>query len=139
MNRLLATFFTLLFFTQIQSSYSQVTETKWLEGTWLGEGYQPGALNQKTWDINLIYDYQKQDISINYPTFPCSGYWKLVNADKNKAEFIEYITEGQTLCVKEEKVIVTKINEEYITVSYFIAEYDGVAAFSTLRKNKAKK
>ncbi len=136
MNRFLLTFFTFVFFIQVQSSFSQVAKTKWLEGTWIGEGYQPGALNQKTWEINLIYDNQKKEININYPTFPCSGYWKLVKANKNKAEFVEYITEGQTLCVKEEKVVVTKINEEYITVSYFIAEYDGVAAFSTLRKKK---
>ena len=136
MNRFFVAFFSFVFFFQIQTSFGQVAKVKWLEGTWIGEGYQPGALNQKTWEIHLTYDCQKKEININYPSFPCSGYWKLIKADNSKAEFMEYITEGQNLCVKEEKVIVTKVNEEYITVSYFIAEYDGVAAFSTLRKKK---
>lgn len=136
MKKLIIIFIGIFILFSNQAVFGQVQNTKWLDGTWVGEGYQPGALTQQTWQIILVYDYQKQEIIISYPSFPCSGYWTLEKADKQIAIFTEKITEGKNLCVNEEKVIVTRIDDEYITVSYFIAELDGVAAFSTLRKKK---
>lgn len=114
---------------------AQHNKTKWMDGIWWGIGYQPNALNHQDWQIFLRYDYANNSIEINYPDFPCSGHWKLVKADKNKAEFIEYITEGEKLCNNEGKIIITRIDDNYITVSYFLPKLvDGVLAFSTLQK-----
>ena len=117
--------------------YSQIKKTKWLDGTWVGIGYQPGFGEQSAWDIELTYDYQNEEFNINYPSFPCSGYWNLKKADKNKAEFIEYITDGKSLCQNGNTIIVTRIDEEYITISYFLPNYNiGLTAFSTLHKKE---
>jgi len=117
--------------------HAQYNKTKWIDGTWYGIGYQPYSNDPQQWDIYLYYDSKSQNIEINYPDFPCSGHWKLVKANKNKAEFIEYITEGETLCNNEGKIIITRIDENYITVSYFLPKIvEGIIAFSTLTKSK---
>ena len=85
--------------------------------------------------IFLDYDYNNNTITINYPDFPCSGHWKLVKATENQAEFIEYIENGKDLCNDQGKIILTKIDERYITISYFLPDImDGVIAFSTLER-----
>lgn len=121
------------------STQAQHNKTKWLDGSWTGSGYQSAALNHSVWAINLDYDFENEVIKIDYPDFPCGGYWKLVKADKNKAEFVEYIDNGKTLCNDQGKVIVTRIDENYITISYFLPELmEGVIAFSTLEKLNQK-
>ncbi len=114
---------------------AQNKKTEWLNGSWNGIGYQPLALNHDVWNIYLNYDNQNEVITIEYPDFPCSGHWKLVSANKNIAEFVEYIEEGKELCNDQGKIIVTKIDEKYITISYFLPEiFDGVIAFSTMER-----
>ncbi|MDD3741464.1 MAG: hypothetical protein PHH30_09495 [Bacteroidales bacterium] len=114
---------------------AQHNKTKWMDGDWWGVGYQPNANNSPAWDIYLYYDLKSKSFLISYPDFPCSGHWKLVKANKHKAEFIEYITEGETLCNNEGKIIITRIDDNYITVSYFLPKItNGPIAFSTLKK-----
>jgi hypothetical protein len=118
---------------------AQFNKTKWMDGNWWGVGCQPYALDHQDWEIFLTYNYENKTIKISYPEFPCSGHWKLVKANKNKAEFIEYITEGENLCNNEGKVIITRIDDNYITVSYFLPKVvEGVIAFGTLQKLKEK-
>ncbi len=107
-----------------------------MDGDWYGIGYQPNANNAQAWDIYLYYDLKSKSFLISYPDFPCSGHWKLVKANKHNAEFIEYITEGETLCNNEGKIIITRIDDNYITISYFLPKVtNGVIAFSTLKKS----
>lgn len=117
------------------TAYSQMRKINWLEGTWTGIGFQANALTQNTWEIILTYNKEAGQLSIEYPSFPCNGYWELQEASRHKAVFIEYIAEGKNRCQDEGIVVVTKIDENYITVSYFTTiRHDGVVAFSTLRK-----
>jgi hypothetical protein len=134
-NFLIALAVLLICCLSITDLQAQHKKTKWLDGSWVGVGYQPVALSQTTWEIFLDYDYDNNIITINYPSFPCSGHWKLVKADKNKAEFIEYIDEGKEYCNDLGVIIVTRIDERYITISYFLPEVmDGEIAFSTMEK-----
>ncbi|MCK5536944.1 MAG: hypothetical protein KAI79_08965 [Bacteroidales bacterium] len=119
----------------VSNSYSQHKNTKWLDGKWVGVGFQPEASSNNAWDICLNYNYSSKSIKITYPSFPCGGHWKLQEADKNKAVFIEYITTGKTKCQSNGKVIVTKIDDNFISVSYFYPGLaDGVVSFSTLQR-----
>lgn len=118
-----------------EKAFAQHSKTKWLNGIWAGVGYQPDALNQTAWKIVLDYNYSTKEIRIDYPSFPCGGNWRLVKADNNKAVFIENITDGKEKCLDQETVVITKIDENYITVSYFLPEkFKGVISFSTLQK-----
>jgi len=126
-----------------QNSFAQtgvapsLDETDWLNGSWTGIGVQPGALNQVVWEIVLSYDTATKKILISYPTFPCSGYWELQRGDKQKAIFIERITEGKDKCQDANTVVLTRINENYVTISYFYPSMsDALSSFSTLTKVK---
>ena len=130
-------FFTFLLLSTVgvENIYAQYSKTEWLDGTWFGVGYQANALSQNTWNINLVYNHSTKEIKIEYPTFPCGGYWKLQEASRHKAVFVEYITDGKNLCQNEGTVVVTKIDENFVTVSYFLPNLvEGVVAFSTLQK-----
>lgn len=108
-------------------------KTKWLEGTWIGTGYEPDI--QAHWETKLDFNLNEPIFRISYPSFPCSGTWRLLEANKTQAKFIEYITENAELCQNEGTVIVTKINDEFISVAYFLPEYsDDVIGFTVLRK-----
>lgn len=122
--------------TDEKSNKKEITkELNWLSGAWIGEGYQPGALNQKTWTIKLNFNLSTNEILIEYPTFPCSGFWKLEKADNRQAVFIEYITEGKTLCQDAGKMVITKIDDTNISYAAFLPQFQkGVIAFSVLEK-----
>ncbi len=124
-----------IFFISTYSTdlYSQHRKTKWLDGTWTGLGYQPDVMS--SWKIRLDYNYTTKEIKIYYSTFPCGGYWKLEKASRNKAVFTEYISNGVNKCQNKSTIIVTKINEKFVAVSYFYPEFTKrVIAFSTLEK-----
>jgi hypothetical protein len=116
-------------------SYAQ-KQIKWLHGTWTGIGYQPAALTQQVWPINLSYGKEKESFSIVYSSFPCNGNWEFVKGDKNRAEFIERIKNGTDKCANNLKVIVTVIDQTHVSVSYFYAGSPDVDAFSVLTKRE---
>ena len=106
---------------------------KWLEGTWVGFGYEPNS--QDHWLAKMDYTLDNGVFQISYPSFPCAGNWQLLSSDKHQAKFIEYITENTSLCQDEGSLIVTKISDEFISVAYFLPELsDDVIAFAVLRK-----
>jgi len=115
-------------------SLAQFRKTKWLDGTWTGTGFQPNA-TVDTWKIVLSYDSSKKYSQIEYPGFPCGGYWELVDATRHKAEFKEHLTKGKDRCQDSGKIIITKIDDNFVTISYFYPEFTKkVVAFSTLEK-----
>lgn len=115
----------------------QFKKTEWLNGTWYGIGFQPNEIESAFWTIALKYDYSAKKISISYPSLNCGGYWKLESANSNKAVFVEYLGYGLTRCVNESKVVITKIDDEFITVSFFNPGIiKGVVSYSTLEKVK---
>lgn len=119
-------------------AYSQSKKIKWLDGVWVGVGYQPPT--KSNWQIKLEVNASENSILIDYPDLECSGKWEIKSLKKNKkSEFEEIILEGLNVCDNHVKVIIQPIDEHYLSVSYFLPSYDGVAAFSVLRKQVTEK
>lgn len=110
---------------------------KWIHGSWEGVGYQ--SPTNSAWKIELHCDTAKNNFSINYPSLECSGHWKLLESETNRIVLVEQITEGQDKCDNNVKVIVNYVDEQYISVSYFLPKYiDNVVAYSVLKRKDKK-
>lgn len=120
-------------FLTITISVSAQKIPSWATGNWTGVGYQSNALIKSVWPIELIFD-TSNEISVNYPSFPCSGNWQVVSADNCQVVFKEIITEGADKCENNGKVIITKIDKDHISVAYFYEYQDDIVAFSVLTR-----
>jgi hypothetical protein len=130
--------FLLALFMMFSVAVSAQSSAPWLGGNWQGIGYQ--APTDTHWPIELTYDQESKLLQVNYPSLSCSGHWELVETKEGYAEFVERITAGQQNCDNNVKVVVTRIDEEYISIAYFLPDlYDGVVAYSVLRKMKVQK
>ena len=110
---------------------------EWSNGVWEGVGYQ--APTNSTWRIDLSYDKSKDSISIGYPSLNCSGHWELLDARENRLVFVEKITEGVDNCDNNVKVVVNYVDENYISIAYFIPLiFDNVVAYSVLKRKQKK-
>jgi hypothetical protein len=128
----------LAFFMTLSIGLSAQSSAPWLGGDWQGIGYQ--APTDTHWPIELTYDQGSKMLQVNYPSLSCSGHWELVETKEGYAEFVERITTGQQNCDNNVKVVVTRIDEEYISIAYFLPDlYDGVVAYSVLRKANTQK
>jgi len=107
----------------------------WLHGNWKGIGFQPSGYESSVWEIEFSYNNKTGEAVINYPTLECSGTWKLVKVESNAAIFHEELTSGLDVCENGGKVVVTRVDDNYVSVSYFYPElYNGVISFSTLER-----
>lgn len=111
-------------------------ELKWLEGEWLGTGYQLDAYSNSTWPIELNINLDKKTCQINYPTLDCSGKWQLVNGNYHSATFMEKITEGKTKCYSGGKLVLTLVDENHLSYSFFYPDSGKLGASSTLINKK---
>jgi hypothetical protein len=100
----------------------------WMQGEWRGIGYQLNTGG--TWSIHLKAN--KDRVSIAYPSLECSGNWQVIKADKDRIELLETITDGTDKCVNKGKVVITKIDDNHITFTYFSPYSGELEAFSTL-------
>lgn len=124
------TIITTLSFFSCCGIYAQ--EKEWINGTWIGIGYQ---LDTKTsWQIKLTCNTRLQKFTIDYPTLSCNGNWKPTSMDAQTARFTEVITEGTSNCVNGGSVVITKIDKNYITYSYFAPYSEELGAYATLIK-----
>jgi len=108
----------------------------WLNGNWAGLGYQPEI--SKPWTIELDCNIDKKTFIIKYPSLDCQGFWKIDKAESNRIIFKEQIAKGEHTCVPKGTVIVTKVDENHISYSYF-ETIDGkyvLNSFSTLKRVK---
>ena len=92
---------------------------KWLEGSWLGDGYQPNAASFPYWDIQLYYSSKEKTISIIYPSLNCGGKWTLLKNEKNKATFRENLDYGFDKCGNGGTLVVSYIDTKYIMIAYY--------------------
>lgn len=127
MKKIFALLFISLF--GIGSLQSGNSPLSWLEGSWHGVGYQN---NSGTWSILFVARPDENFYQIDYPSLNCGGKWLLISGDENRAEFIEIIEKGQTLCLNGGKIIMTRVNETHISYSYFNPNSNQLEAFSTL-------
>jgi hypothetical protein len=103
----------------------------WLEGNWEGTGYQ---IDKHTWTVSFSHTDKK--FAVSYPSLGCSGWWKLEKAEKTRLVFTENITINNG-CDQGGKVIVSRIDEKNISVSWFIPDLfgDQAVAFTVLHRN----
>lgn len=113
-------------------------DMSWIQGEWAGTGFQTDTPEVSTWTISFYADLKNNAYSISYPSLNCSGEWKLITGDAQKALFKETITDGLEYCMDGGKIIITKVDENHISYSYFFPETE-LQAFSTLTKKEIKK
>jgi hypothetical protein len=131
-NVLIAFSFITVFF--VSTAFDTREDISWLNGQWIGLGYQPNT--ETRWSISLEADTDKRIFLINYPSISCRGKWKIVSADVNRIVFREKITEGIENCIPTGTVVVTKVDDNHISYSYF-EKIEGkliLGSFSTLIK-----
>ncbi|MFK7949772.1 MAG: hypothetical protein AB8G11_19435 [Saprospiraceae bacterium] len=104
------------------------TSTNWLKGEWEGVGYQLNSSG--SWSIQLKVNDDRY--SIAYPSLECSGNWQLQKESDMKLEFIETITKGTDKCVNKGRIVITKVDDNHVTFTYFSPYSGELEAFSTL-------
>ena len=118
----------LAFLFMFTSSAYCEKEVDSIEGTWIGKGYQD---NGSTWTIALVA--KKGVFNISYPSLNCGGFWSIEKADSNRTWFIETITYGKGNCISNGRIVITLINEKYITYTWFYPN-GKLGAYPTLVK-----
>lgn len=126
--------FTISSCTSLKSSTESVYPA-WMVGEWKGVGLQLNI--RQTWMMELKVENKKQ-FEIRYPTLECTGVWKLKTATHSNAEFIEMITYGNDRCTNGGKIIITKIDQNHLSFSYFSSNGNKLQAHSTLVNVKYK-
>lgn len=110
----------------------------WMEGTWTGVGYQEAM--KAEWDIELTCKIEEGKFTISYPSISCMGEWDLKNANNYRAEFLETINKEQDNCGDVVRVVVTRIDDRFISVAFFLPEVDDtVAAYTVLTRVEQKR
>lgn len=99
---------------------------------WEGLGYQKGI--NETWKIEITKK-SKNTYYVNYPDIPCSGEWIIVSKNKDKIVLKEEIKKGKEICIPATNVVIMKINNENLSVTFFLPENSKEPfAFGTLKK-----
>lgn len=103
----------------------------WLDGEWNGTGYQ---IDGKTWTVELAK--QADRLTIQYPSLGCGGNWKIIKSSKDRIELEETIVEGAEKCDQGCKIVLFKINENQLSVIYFLPSYqkDAIASLVLTKK-----
>lgn len=122
---------------QISSTVTQSKENpSWLLGQWEGIGFQVD-MTKSTWLMEV--DFKKETTKINYPSLNCSGYWILKKQEKDRLVFKENIQKGEDRCMDNGMLVITKVNKNHISFSYFNEHNQTLGAYATLvRTNYSK-
>lgn len=115
-----------------------IKKNSWLDGNWMGIGYQIDIKEDNKWLIQLEIDADKRIYNITYPSLNCSGKWKLIKYSNDQATFEEVIENNTINCIDKGTIILSKIDTERIIFAYFYNEEiddDKIAyAYSTLER-----
>ncbi|MBH25106.1 MAG: hypothetical protein CMH57_11750 [Myxococcales bacterium] len=129
---LLSALIALTWTPDVASGHPSPGDLGFVQGTWTGVGYQQDGDSQ-TWTIALTADVAKKAFAIAYPSLNCGGIWTVEKIEPNRVWFRERITYGKTRCADGGRVVVTGINNTWITFSWFDAK-GTLGAWSTLKK-----
>jgi hypothetical protein len=111
--------------------------TNWIDGIWTGIGFQQQGFVGTVWTIKFTADENKSEFFIEYPTLGSSGVWKLMNKESmaERYSFEEVILNQRGNTMDGGKVVVTKVNDDYMSFSYFLPPLcETVVAWSTLKR-----
>ncbi len=108
---------------------------QWLNGDWSGVGYQIST--HESWTMEVKSKAKLRKIQINYPSLNCQGEWVLQKGNKHRAVFKEVITHGKEFCLDQGMVIITKVDDNHISYSYFSSDSPlTLDASATLERRK---
>jgi hypothetical protein len=124
----------LFFFITLILAGCKTSDIVWLDGQWEGVGCQLDLEENNTWSISLAIDINQQSFEIKYPSLECSGQWELVEYSNDRAIFNETLIENTNTCIEDGTVIITKVDKNHISYSYYIVDDENVLAFSTLKR-----
>ena len=137
-NQLKFNFFRILVFFLAINCFSSCNTTKkidtstsfpeWVQGEWVSYGLQLNTT--ETWSIYL--NVNQTSAAIQYPSLDCGGNWTIEKQEQNTITLIETITKGTDKCTNKGKVIITKVDANHISFSYFSPFNNRLEAFSTL-------
>jgi hypothetical protein len=113
-------------------SNSESGKSKWIDGKWSGVKYQTNA--DRGWQTLLSMDSKTKKFTVSYPELNCGGELELVSMSKSQAVFIEKITIGKDMCVDDGYIIITKVNEQYISFTCLRDEKTRLASYATLAR-----
>lgn len=108
----------------------------WLQGTWKGIGFQPDSPTEgHSWTMEFTANVEANDYRIYYPSIPCSGKWEITHTRKESVVFKEIVVE-KSACYDQGKVIVTYVDDNRISFSWFYQNSNRLGAYATLIKQK---
>jgi len=111
---------------------AQKKKTDWINGIWRGTGFQLN--NSSSWSIRFEANSSTNVYKINYGSLSCGGIWELQKIEKNRAVFIEKITEGKDKCINGNTIIITFVTENYLSYTCFAPGSTKLDASATLEK-----
>lgn len=111
---------------------AQSRDGDWLNGTWDGTGYQ--ISDNTTWTMRLSASGKKY--IIEYPSLKCSGVWRLVSLDADKATFVEKITNGIDKCEDDGNIVIERLSNNQLAFRYSLTGSIEVDASSILRRRR---
>lgn len=117
-----------------KAAKSTISKKSWLNGTWLGTGYQVD--DDSKWTINFTAKTNKY--RIEYPSLSCGGEWYLTSVDSKKAVFKENITFGSDKCTDNGTVTLEKVNSTQLSFRYSNPNTSKVNATAVLDKKSFK-
>jgi hypothetical protein len=109
----------------------------WIDGVWMGIGYQQDGTESYIWTIRFTADENRSEFLIEYPSLRSSGVWKLLRKESaaDRYTFGEEILNQNGNTVDGCKIVVTKVNDNYMSFSCFYPPLcETVVAWSTLKR-----
>lgn len=107
-------------------------KSAWIDGVWRGTGFQLN--NSSSWSIRFEAHTKTSTYKIDYGSLSCGGKWELQKIEKNRAVFIEKITEGKDKCINGNTIVITYVSDEYLSYTCFAPGSKKLDASATLEK-----
>lgn len=111
-------------------NYALAQAPDWMQGTWIGIGYQPNQ--QNTRKIILKGDNSSKNITILYANLDCEAKAQILFEDHQKAKLRQKMSSPD--CAENSIIILTRISSDYITYSNFDVGNGELIAYATLIK-----
>ena len=121
----------LLLLTLSLSAFAQTQSSAWIRGTWEGTGYQID--DNSTWTMRLTAN---RKFLIEYPSLNCSGTWRLISLNANRARFKERISTGKDACANNGRVVIERLSRSQIVFLYYQSGSREVSASAVLKRKR---
>lgn len=121
-----------ILFLGLLSTSLQAQNIGWLQGEWEGVGYQ--LSNGGTWTMSVTANIANYSIAIRYPSLDCGGVWMIRSSSDCSIELVEDIEYGEDKCLDGGFVVLTRVDADHVTFTYFLSGTRTMDAYATLRR-----